>query len=72
MFTALAGVDLSRSDFSAGKLVVEPRYVDGLSFVDCSFQTPQGMVRINWERTGADSKPRLSVSAPAGLQVETL
>ena len=72
MFTALAGVDLSRSDFSAGKLVVEPRYVDGLSFVDCSFQTPQGMVRINWERTGADPKPRLSVSAPAGLQVETL
>lgn len=72
MFTALGGVDLSRSDFGAGKLVVSPHYVQGLDYVECSFEAPQGPVHIRWERRGADSEPKLDVRAPKGLKVEII
>ncbi len=66
--TGLAGIRMAGGSTAYGELVIQPRLVGDLTFVDGSYETPQGTARSSWTRS--DDGFELTVTVPANTRAE--
>jgi alpha-L-rhamnosidase len=66
--SGLAGIRAADGAVAYRSLVIQPKPVGDLSFVNGSYRTPQGEVRSAWTR--ADGRFRLTVTVPANTSAE--
>jgi alpha-L-rhamnosidase len=66
--TGLAGIREADGSTAYRSLVIQPKVVGDLTFVEGSYETPHGVVRSEW--TKADGRFRLTVTVPANTTAE--
>ncbi|WP_372772656.1 family 78 glycoside hydrolase catalytic domain [Mangrovibacterium sp.] len=59
----LAGIKSSEKQVGFKQIVMKPELVDGLDFVNASYESPYGIIASNWTRT--KNKFEWSISVPA-------
>ncbi|WP_217651527.1 family 78 glycoside hydrolase catalytic domain [Mariniphaga anaerophila] len=53
-YTGLGGIGQAEDSKAYKKIVIEPQLVNDLTFVKTSFQSPYGLIRSQWEKSGSD------------------
>ena len=66
--THLAGIRMASGSTAYGQLVIQPRLVGDLTFVDGSYETPQGLAQSSWTRS--DEGFELTVTVPSNTTAE--
>ena len=61
----LGGIGVCDDACGCDKMIVAPQCPEGLTFVNCSFDTVRGKLVSNWERKGG--KIRHHIEIPAGV-----
>ena len=66
----IAGIRYNSDGKSPDKVIVEPSFIEKLSFASASLKTPSGEISVHWER--ADSGIALTVNADERLKVSVI
>lgn len=66
----IAGIRYNSDSKSPDKVIVEPSFIEKLSFASASLKTPSGEISVHWER--ADSGIALTVNADERLKVSVI
>ena len=78
-FTALVGIEQTDSSIGYKKLLISPRTVGDLRWADGNYQTPYGIAKSSWKKTGKGMVMNVTVPAnstavislPSGAKVKS-
>ncbi|WP_121356204.1 alpha-L-rhamnosidase [Flavisolibacter nicotianae] len=65
LYENLGGIQSDTTEVGFKKIIMKPSFVADLSFVNASYQSPYGTIKINWKRDGENLSWQISVPGNA-------
>lgn len=70
LYSGLAGIQQQEGDFGFKRIRIEPELVDGMDWVNASYQSINGEVKVHWKK--AENDVNLTVTIPANTTAQVL
>ncbi len=68
-YSGLAGIQQTEKSVAYKEIRIKPEFVDGLSFVKGSFESPYGKIRSEWKKTANDIQIKIEIPFNTTAQV---
>jgi hypothetical protein len=70
-YSGLGGIRQQEGSVGYKKILIEPQFVNGIKWVDCSYHSINGLIAVKWKRM-SDGKIRLKVKVPANASAKVV
>ena len=68
-YSGLAGIGQQKGSVGYKQIKIAPQFVQAIDWVDCSYESINGLIHVRWERSGAQ-QIRLQVTIPANTTAQ--
>ena len=70
LYSGLAGIKQQPGDFGFKRILIEPELVEGLDWVNASYQSINGDIKVHWKKEG--KQVHLTLTIPANTSAQLL
>ncbi len=70
MYKSLAGIKLDKNETSFKKIIIEPSFIEDLDFVDASYNSLYGKIKVKWTKENNNVKLEIEIPPTATAQLK--
>ena len=70
MYKSLAGIKLDKNETSFKKIIIEPSFIEDLDFVDASYNSLYGEIKVKWTKENNNVKLEIEIPPTATAQLK--